>query len=94
MEELYTWGCGCDGKLGHGDQKTYVKPKLVDAMVGKMPQQVACGGSHTVVRTEDGKVFSFGSGWNGQLGHGHHNTILTPRLVEAFDGHFIVQVSL
>ena len=59
-------------------KQTYAKSKLVDAMVGKMPQQVACGGYHSVVRTEDGKVFSFGRGWSGQLGHDHHNTILTP----------------
>ena len=27
--ELYTWGLGSYGRLGHGDMKTYHKPKLV-----------------------------------------------------------------
>lgn len=33
--ELYTWGKGRYGRLGHGDSDDQMKPKLVDALVGE-----------------------------------------------------------
>ena len=32
--ELYTWGLGEFGRLGHGDNNTLLKPKLVQKLVG------------------------------------------------------------
>lgn len=32
--ELYTWGKGRYGRLGHGDSDDQLKPKLVEALVG------------------------------------------------------------
>ena len=33
--ELYTWGLGEYGRLGHGDNTTQLRPKLVKALAGK-----------------------------------------------------------
>lgn len=32
--ELYTWGKGRYGRLGHGDSDDQLKPKLVEALLG------------------------------------------------------------
>jgi hypothetical protein len=91
----YTWGDGGDGRLGHHLDTTLSSPKLVIRLVGKRAEEVACGWSHTLVRTEDGRVFSFGYGGQGQLGHGGKESRLTPKLIEAppLKGEFVVQVA-
>ena len=33
--ELYTWGKGRYGRLGHGDSDDQMKPKLVEALIGR-----------------------------------------------------------
>ncbi len=38
--ELYTWGCGEYGRLGHGDNVTQLRPKLVKALTGHRVIQV------------------------------------------------------
>ncbi|KAJ8316665.1 hypothetical protein KUTeg_005784, partial [Tegillarca granosa] len=66
--DLYTFGETDGGKLGLGDDydKTDTPQKV------SLPEKatwVSCGGSHTVVLSESGKVYTFGDGSNGQLGH-------------------------
>lgn len=53
--------------------------------MGKRPKQVSCGGFHTAVVTEDGKVMTFGGGEHGQLGHSDRWNKLKPTLVQALD---------
>ncbi|KAG7257912.1 hypothetical protein CRUP_021842 [Coryphaenoides rupestris] len=67
---LYTFGERDSGKLGLGtDQLSgHRTPQLVRGVNGRATQ-VACGGGHTVVLTEEG-VYTFGLGQFGQLGHG------------------------
>ena len=43
------------------------------ALTGKKVIQVACGDKHTVCVTEDGSVYSWGSGKRGALGHSETN---------------------
>jgi RCC1 and BTB domain-containing protein len=46
------------GRLGHSSENNCHSPRLVDLMVGKRPSQVSCGGFHTAVLTEDGKLYT------------------------------------
>ena len=45
--QLYTWGCGSDGRLGHPEYEGYVylykvsRPKLVEALAGTFVVDVA-----------------------------------------------------
>ena len=39
--ELYTWGLGEYGRLGHGDAVPQLTPKRVDALLGQRVVQVA-----------------------------------------------------
>ena len=80
--EIYTWGNGSNGRLGHGNQTHRSTPKRVEGLAGKKAKHVACGGYHTLVCTEDGRVYSFGRGSYGQLGHGNCEGKLIPTLIQ------------
>lgn len=64
----YTWGEGKFGRLGHGAERNCHSPRLVESLLGKRPCQIACGGFHSAVITQDGKMYTFGGGEHGQLG--------------------------
>ena len=92
--DTYTWGEGQYGRLGHGDERNVSSPKLVAGLEGKKAKEVACGGRHTMVCTEDGKVYSFGDGRQGQLGHCNFEKKLTPTLIKTpLEGMCIVEVA-
>ena len=54
---------------------------------------VACGSEHTVCLTEDGGVFSFGSGQYGQLGHGSKSDEQNPRQIIELMGTEVSQIA-
>ncbi|KAK1738976.1 RCC1 domain-containing protein [Skeletonema marinoi] len=66
--ECFTWGEGKFGRLGHGAERNCHSPRLIETLLGKRPKQIACGGFHSAVVTEDGKMYTFGGGEHGQLG--------------------------
>ncbi|KAL6066008.1 WD repeat-containing protein 11 [Balamuthia mandrillaris] len=68
--ELYSWGCGYYGPLGHGEQTSYSQPKLVEALCGKTVVAVTGGAFHTIALLADGTVYAFGRNERGQLGLG------------------------
>ena len=92
--DTFTWGYGEYGSLGHGDGESRSTPKVIDGLVGKKAIQVACGWCHTIVCTSNGRVYSFGDGEYGQLGHGDSKEQWTPTLIEALsEGKFVVKVA-
>ncbi|XP_011304625.1 E3 ubiquitin-protein ligase HERC2 [Fopius arisanus] len=92
--ELYTWGLGEYGRLGHGDTATQLKPKLVEALVGQRVIQIACGSkdAQTLALTEDGSVYSWGDGDFGKLGRGGSGGCYTPLLVDRLNNLGVVQI--
>ena len=91
--ELYCWGEGKFGRLGLNNERNAHSPKLVETLVGKKPTQVSCGGFHTAVVCEDGKLYTFGGGEHGQLGHNDRVNKVRPTLVEALEGIFVSQIT-
>ena len=92
--ELFTFGDGRSGKLGHGSEEDELVARRVEVLVGKRVTQVSCGGyHHTAVITLDGELHTFGYGHYGQLGHGGVVNEWVPRRVEALVGKCVVQVS-
>ena len=69
---IYTFGRGRAGRLGHGNEKDQMLPKMVAFFKGTKDsstvEHVACGWGHTVAVTKDGNIYCFGRGDNGQLG--------------------------
>lgn len=91
--QVFTWGLGKDGRLGHGARDSEFVPRLVSALSNKTITQVACGGLHTAVLTSTGTVETFGLGKDGRLGHGNlEPDQLSPRIVQGLTDHIIKQV--
>lgn len=70
-----------EGQLGLGDPDPRVTPELILCLkeAGAKIQGVSCGFKHTVARSSLGKVFTWGWGGMGQLGHGGTECELSPR---------------
>lgn len=67
--EVFTWGYGNDGQLGHQDRQNLTQPRKLN--FEQKVSKVVCGGGHTGVITADsGLLYMFGRGRDGQLGRG------------------------
>ena len=55
--------------------------------------QVVCGGEHTMVICQQGRVFSWGRGNCGQTGLGTTDTVTLPARLEALEDHCATQVT-
>eukprot|EP00697_Spironema_sp_BW2_P009135 gnl/Spiro4/23933_TR11850_c0_g1_i1.p1 gnl/Spiro4/23933_TR11850_c0_g1~~gnl/Spiro4/23933_TR11850_c0_g1_i1.p1 ORF type:complete len:459 (-),score=33.35 gnl/Spiro4/23933_TR11850_c0_g1_i1:152-1528(-) len=74
--ELYTWGCGREGRLGYsgeagggglqrgkgGGISTQAFPRVVDGLLGKKVKFVSIGQAHMCAILDDGTVWSWGKG--------------------------------
>ena len=68
--EIFTWGDGRMGQLGHGDTQPRLVPTIVASLHGRHVASVACGLEHSVAVTMGGSAFSFGAARHGRLGSG------------------------
>ncbi|XP_010555025.1 PREDICTED: uncharacterized protein LOC104824622 [Tarenaya hassleriana] len=85
--DLYTWGKGDFGVLGHGNEVSHWFPKRVNFLLeGIHVSSIACGPYHTAVVTSAGQLFTFGDGTFGVLGHGDRKSVSVPREVESLKG--------
>ncbi|OCT92505.1 hypothetical protein XELAEV_18015562mg [Xenopus laevis] len=92
--ELYTWGLGEYGRLGHGDNTTQLKPKMVKVLLGHRVIQIACGSrdAQTLALTDEGLVFSWGDGDFGKLGRGGSEGCNVPQNIERLNGQAVYQI--
>ena len=65
------------------DRRAALTPTKIKALHGLVVEELAAGSLHTIARTKSGEIFTFGSGANGQLGHGDLQEQLLPKRVEA-----------
>ena len=79
--QVYSWGRGDNGRLGHGDCLQRFTPTLIEAFAGKFVATASCGGAHAaaIVRVDAtmnggaaGQLYTWGDGRVGQLGHDDH----------------------
>lgn len=70
--KVYACGEGTNGRLGTGSSADCPTPKVLADLSMYVVRKVAVnsGGRHAMALTADGKVFSWGDGDMGQLGHG------------------------
>ena len=83
--ELWSFGWGLYGQLGHGDFANQLLPKKVMTFEGKYVQRITAGFSHSFALV-NGELFSFGNAAYGMLGHGDTQKQPTPKKIAAFDG--------
>ncbi|XP_052295768.1 PH, RCC1 and FYVE domains-containing protein 1 isoform X2 [Citrus sinensis] len=104
---LFTFGDGSFGALGHGDHISTSIPREVETLRGLRTTRVSCGVWHTaavVVATDSsssspsgstscGKLFTWGDGDKGRLGHGDKEPRLFPECVAPLIDENICQVA-
>ncbi|XWS15246.1 hypothetical protein CRYUN_Cryun35bG0078300 [Craigia yunnanensis] len=92
--QLFTFGDGTFGVLGHGDRENVPYPREVESLSGLRTSAVACGVWHTAAIVEvivtqssasvsSGKLFTWGDGDKNRLGHGDKESRLKPTCVPA-----------
>lgn len=97
FSNVYTFGMGDEGQLGHGNRADEVSPRLVETLVYQasvaegalsrgvsMKVEVAavCAGKdHTLLLTGSGRVYTWGSNHRGQLGHSNFQSSALPRML-------------
>eukprot|EP00250_Pteridium_aquilinum_P006360 c16303_g1_i1 orf=1286-4678(+) len=103
--QLFTFGDGTFGVLGHGDKTSLSFPKEVESLKGLKTIKVACGVWHSAAVVEvimgfsrgstcaSGKLFTWGDGDKGRLGHGGKNTKLLPTCVSSLVDYDFRQVA-
>ncbi|XP_041797320.1 probable E3 ubiquitin-protein ligase HERC6 [Chelmon rostratus] len=79
--EVFTFGEGRHGQLGHSSSADELKPRLVEGVDGPA-SQISCGRRHTLVLGSSGQLWAFGNGAKGQIGSGRPEDSLTPSLVQ------------
>ncbi|XP_077235606.1 PH, RCC1 and FYVE domains-containing protein 1-like [Tasmannia lanceolata] len=90
--QLFTFGDGAFGVLGHGNSESVAYPREVESLMGLKTIAVACGVWHTAAVVEvivaqssssisSGKLFTWGDGDKNRLGHGDKEARLKPTCV-------------
>eukprot|EP01125_Pyxidicula_operculata_P008154 TRINITY_DN275_c0_g1_i10.p1 TRINITY_DN275_c0_g1~~TRINITY_DN275_c0_g1_i10.p1 ORF type:complete len:731 (+),score=199.22 TRINITY_DN275_c0_g1_i10:36-2228(+) len=90
---VYAWGFNDKRQLGLGFRYNQERPHLVKALKDVKIVKVSCGQQHTLALADDGKVYSWGLGIFGQLGHGNVSDKGEPALVDMLSHEKITQVT-
>ncbi|KAK4258386.1 hypothetical protein QN277_007841 [Acacia crassicarpa] len=96
LGDLFTWGDGAHnaGLLGHGSDVSHWIPKRVTGpLEGLQVVSIACGTWHSALATSNGKLFTFGDGTFGVLGHGDRSSVSYPREVQSLSGLKTIKVA-
>lgn len=104
MGQLFTFGDGTFGVLGHGNRESISFPREVESLMGLRTIAVACGVWHTAAvvevivtqssaATSSGKFFTWGDGDKNRLGHGDKEARLKPTCVPALIDHNFCKVA-
>ncbi|XP_018331399.1 probable E3 ubiquitin-protein ligase HERC4 [Agrilus planipennis] len=90
---MFAWGSTIHGELGLGgiEQEIVLTPTQVDWPLADQIVEVACGDNHTLILTNEGKVYSCGSNDYGQLGHDQPRK--RPNLVKSLEAQTITHIA-
>ncbi|CAK7327262.1 unnamed protein product [Dovyalis caffra] len=94
--DLFSWGDGTNnaGLLGHGTDVSHWLPKRVSGpLEGLQVLSIACGTWHSALATSNGKLFTFGDGTFGALGHGDRESVSIPKEVQSLSGLKTIKVA-
>ncbi|XP_072481567.1 probable E3 ubiquitin-protein ligase HERC6 [Notamacropus eugenii] len=90
------WSCGSNasGQLGRRNIRNHTSPAPIQTLETQMVVLVSCGKEHSLAVCKTGKVFSWGSGSEGQLGIGKINKpSFIPKEIKDLSSVKIIQVS-
>ncbi|OAQ27999.1 RCC1/BLIP-II protein [Linnemannia elongata AG-77] len=96
--QLWAFGSPEFGQLGNKTNGQYLQqsnrlvhipqasPVLVSGLQGKTIVEVDCGTNHTIARDSEGRVYSWGFGGYGRLGHSKQEDLWSPMPIDQFTG--------
>ncbi|XP_065185533.1 uncharacterized protein LOC135816092 [Sycon ciliatum] len=81
--DVYTWGKGYHGILGHGEEDDERSPRVLEAILGRGIKQLVLADKHSIALESSGDVYSWGNGQFGKLGHNNLHPRFLPLRVAA-----------
>lgn len=87
--DVWTWGHGGAGQLGHGDLQNRRDPKRLSALSGTGVYAVVAGELHSLALTTTSDVYCWGANSDGQLGLVSAQGFCTVQAVPHLRGHVI-----
>jgi myosin-5 len=81
---VYSFGKdNSEGQLGLGHIYPREIPELISSLrdIGERIETIECGYKHTIAKSSLGKMYVWGWGGRGQLGLGHLDSEMSPRLL-------------
>ncbi|KAL6845454.1 hypothetical protein ACP4OV_024949 [Aristida adscensionis] len=87
--EVFTWGRGTHGQLGHGNVDNIPRPKFVEFLENHKVTCVSAGWNHSGFATDSGQLFMCGDGSFGQLGTSDNHSKNLPFEVAHFTGRHV-----
>jgi alpha-tubulin suppressor-like RCC1 family protein len=68
--KLYAWGWNSNGQLGDGTTTDHHSPETIALASGVTPTAIAAGATSSYAIGSDGKLYTWGDNFDGQLGDG------------------------
>jgi len=91
--DVYAWGCGDSGRTGTGGIENVLVPVSLPAFNQIEIIEVSAGPDHVAAVSATGKLFTWGYGSNGRLGHGDEADVPIPTEVATLSDEKIIHVS-
>ena len=84
---VFSWGINNKGCLGFPQDKDVKTPQLIERDSSEILfdsiKDIACGGTHSMALSEEGRTYSWGNGDNGRLGHNSKRSEALPKEIIA-----------
>jgi alpha-tubulin suppressor-like RCC1 family protein len=93
--EIFSWGKGNQGRLGHDNEVASLIPKKIAFFTLKEIKvaSISAGEQHSACITQNHELYTWGSGANYRLGHGSLHNSLKPERVQHISDHYVIKVS-
>ena len=75
---VFMWGANDEGQLGLGHKEHCACPQLLMSLKDKRAKRISCGAYHSGALLFSGALYTWGSGGDGELGHGNTSNQLLP----------------
>lgn len=94
--QVYVWGGSWRNKRGDKleDRKGFqnFKPFLLHALEGRVITKIGCGDFHSVALEDNGNLYTWGKGDEGECGHGKYEDSEVPQRMKFFNTKNVIDV--